>query len=371
MTSAKIAFNNLNVQVTSQEHVFAGAPGNLAAARSLVDLLLARGEYTSRIADYEHASEVADAIVKAKPGAGDAHTVHARALGTFHLFSDALAELDAATAAKGSPGPIRAARATAYMAEGRFDDADALGLWKDTANLDASGLAAAAILAGERAQADVAEQLFDQARAAYRDVSPFPLAWMDFQRGQLLERWGEKGKAKAYFAEAHDLLPEYGHPAVHLAGLDTPADAVSILEPLIGQVDDPQIDAAYADALRRVGRTDDSSKALARAKVRYDELVQKHPLAFADHAAQFYLGLGQDPAKALVLARVNAKNRPTEPAIDLWMTAALAAGSRDEACTAAAQGALLHYATAAFKATVTTTRAGCDGKGGTSAANTR
>ena len=193
---------------------------------------------------------------------------------------------------------------------------------------------------------------------------------MDFQRALLLERRGDKGNAKAYFAEAHELLPGYGHPAVHLAGLDTPAEAIAVLEPLIGKTDDPQIDAAYADALRRVGRNDDANTALARAKARYEALVQKHELAFADHAAQFYLGLGQDPQRALSLARVNAKNRPTEPALDLWITAALAAGARDEACTAAAQGAALRYSTPAFKAMLATTRSGCDGKSpGTSAAN--
>ena len=288
---------------------------------------------------------------------------------SFTFFTEELAELDAAEAAKAQAPAVRTARATVLIAQGRFDDADALGMWKDTAHLDPQALASAAILAGERGQPAESDRLFALARTSYRDVAPFPLAWMDFQRGALLERQGDRAKAKVYFQEAHEILPTYGHPAVLLAGLDTPADALLVLEPLAGKKDDPQIDAAYADMLRRLGRTEEANAPLERARSRYDELAQKHQLAFADHAAQFYLGLGHDPARALGLARDNAKNRPTEPALDLWLTAALAAGARDEACAAAAQGAALRYPTAAFTATLATTRAGCDGKGGGSATN--
>jgi hypothetical protein len=146
---------------------------------------------------------------------------------------------------------------------------------------------------------------------------------------------------------------------VHLAGLLAPREALAVLEPLVGQTDDPQVDAAYADVLRRLGRAADAEPPIARARARFEELVRSHPEAFADHAAQFDLGLGHDPARALALARANAQNRRTEPALDLLMTAALAAGTRDEACAAARQGASLPYATATFRATLDATRAGC------------
>jgi hypothetical protein len=41
----------------------------------------------------------------------------------------------------------------------------------------------------------------------------------------------------------------------------------------------------------------------------------KHLLAFADHAAEFYPGSGNDHRRALELARVEATNRPTRRAI--------------------------------------------------------
>jgi hypothetical protein len=38
-------------------------------------------------------------------------------------------------------------------------------------------------------------------------------------------------------------------------------------------------------------------------------------LAFADHAAEFYAGSGNDGQQALELARANAENRPTRRAV--------------------------------------------------------
>ena len=40
-----------------------------------------------------------------------------------------------------------------------------------------------------------------------------------------------------------------------------------------------------------------------------------HPEAFADHAAEFYSGSGNDCRRALELARVNVANRPTRRAV--------------------------------------------------------
>jgi hypothetical protein len=39
-------------------------------------------------------------------------------------------------------------------------------------------------------------------------------------------------------------------------------------------------------------------------------------LAFADHAAEFYAGSGNDRRRALELARANVANRPTRRAVN-------------------------------------------------------
>ena len=52
------------------------------------------------------------------------------------------------------------------------------------------------------------------------------------------------------------------------------------------------------------------------ARLGFEELLRKHPLAFADHASEFYAGSGGDRQWALELARLNAANRPTRRALE-------------------------------------------------------
>ncbi len=71
-----------------------------------------------------------------------------------------------------------------------------------------------------------------------------------------------------------------------------------------------------------------TSQRLARG---FEALLAKHPLAFADHGAEFYLGSGGDPARAFELAQLNLANRPTLRAFEQTHSAALAAGEVDAA----------------------------------------
>src|SRR5262249_33550039 len=57
------------------------------------------------------------------------------------------------------------------------------------------------------------------------------------------------------------------------------------------------------------------------AASRYDELIAAHPAAFADHAAEFWLGAGNDPQKGLRLAEFNLRVRKTPRAYDLMAQA--------------------------------------------------
>ena len=65
---------------------------------------------------------------------------------------------------------------------------------------------------------------------------------------------------------------------------------------------------------------------LDAARSGFDELLGRHVLAFADHAAEFYAGSGNDHRRALELARTNAVNRPTRRAINQVRTIAVSGG---------------------------------------------
>jgi hypothetical protein len=61
----------------------------------------------------------------------------------------------------------------------------------------------------------------------------------------------------------------------------------------------------------------------ARAEARYDELVARHPKAFAHHAAEFWLEAGDDPHRALRLARTNLDVRQSPRAYELFKRATI------------------------------------------------
>ena len=335
-TAPSIAIGNLNAQIESAE--------KLPWMRvSLVDLLLARGQYLGRIADYERAASIVDGWAKEKPDDPAMLLSRSNVESTFHRFADALADLDAAEKHGAKPEEITPARAGIFAATWRLDDAAALTP-KDESTMRTMPLANKGLLAGDMGNYAEEDRLMTLARDKYGDVSPFPLAWLDAQEAKMLERRGKLADARAHYARALTLVPQFATAAAHLAPHVPPNDAIAMLEPLTKTSDDPEVEVQLADALRRAGRADDAATHLKNAEARYDELLKAHPEAFADHAAAMWLGPGKDPARALPLAKANAKNRPTPEAYDLYLAAALGAHDDVEACAAGREATAIKYA---------------------------
>jgi hypothetical protein len=59
------------------------------------------------------------------------------------------------------------------------------------------------------------------------------------------------------------------------------------------------------------GHTEEAQAWRAKADARYDEWLERHQDAFADHAAEFWLTIGGDIERALRLARHNLSLRQT------------------------------------------------------------
>jgi hypothetical protein len=87
-----------------------------------------------------------------------------------------------------------------------------------------------------------------------------------------------------------------------------------------------------------MGWNDESSIWRRWAADRYDELTAMHREAFADHAAEFWLGPGNDPKKALRLATLNLEVRKTPRARELLAQAleVNTVGAASARCSAAA-----------------------------------
>jgi hypothetical protein len=105
---------------------------------------------------------------------------------------------------------------------------------------------------------------------------------------------------------------------VHLAEIyasqGRTGEAEELLLPALSSPD-PEVRWHLADVLRAQGKLDEADTQLDAARRGFDELLGKYLLAFADHAAEFYAGSGNDHPRALQLARANVANRPTRRAV--------------------------------------------------------
>ena len=166
-----------------------------------------------------------------------------------------------------------------------------------------------------------ADEVYRQAFLSYEDVSPFPLAWVCFQLGAL---WGElvsvpdPSLAAVWYRRAIAYVPGYVKARVHLAEIylsqGQTSDAKALLLPALAS-QDPEARWRLADVLSAEARFEDAAAQLAAARSGFELLLVRHLLAFADHAAEFYAGSGNDCHRALTLARANVANRPTRRAV--------------------------------------------------------
>lgn len=321
-TDPKIAIANLNAEIADRER--RAARGEDRVWPELIGRYLARARFEGRVADLVTADDASARLVAEKPNDAKAHLTRAKVLSGIHEFAAATGELDAAAKLGADPGLVRAERAAVLLAVGRENEAAAMLPVADDAR--PADLAMRAGIEARIGNAAESERLFDLARSHYTDVTPFVLAWMDFEHARALAAAGDRAHARPYLAEAATILPTYAQAVAHLAAMEPPEQALAQLAMVEKTSDDPELIAAEADALRRAGRRDDAKATATRAAARYAEVLARLPKAYADHAAWFYLGMGGDVQKALVLARENAENRPNAEAMDLLHTAEAAAG---------------------------------------------
>lgn len=166
-----------------------------------------------------------------------------------------------------------------------------------------------------------ADAVYQQAFYSYDGLSPFPLAWVCFQLGML---WGELTPvpdldlAALWYRRALAYVPGYVKARVHLAEIlashDQRGEAEMLLLPALSS-GDPEVQWRLADVLAAQHRVEEAETQLDAARSAFETLLAKHLLAFADHAAEFYAGSGNNCRRALELARANLANRPTPRAI--------------------------------------------------------
>jgi tetratricopeptide (TPR) repeat protein len=318
------AVHNMVARIELLEVQLRGAPPSQESQNRrelLVGLLMTRAQVLGHLADYDEAMELAEAGARERPQDPAALVTRARIRERLHLFADALADLDAA-ASRGAPeSSTELVRAAIFGAIGRDAEAARLLARHDAAYPDLYSLGAEAIAAARAGDMVRAEALFARARGVYRDVSPFPPAWLDFQQGRVWHERGDLARARPFYEAARARVPVYAPAVAHLAELDAKAGpdgrarAIALLRPLVAASDDPEYVADLSQLLDAGGQDRvESAHLRAMAEQGYERLLARHRAAFLDHAARFWLGPGADPARAAALAEENALLRPTAEA---------------------------------------------------------
>ena len=327
-TDGTIALVNLDAQIEGLKLQAAQARLTSRWSADLIDRLTLRGQILGCIADCERAAAMAERLAGQASDDGHAFLARARTRAWMHRFEEALADLDAAERLSPAGAEVEAERAAIFQAVGRYDEAMALRRAAVERRADFEALGALAALHSERGEIDTAEHLFGKSRERFRGVSPFGLAQLDFQRGHMWQEQGDLRRAREWLASAWCRLPGYAQAEGHLAEVEAVLGerevAIARLTRLAGASDDPDYASQLSRVLGQAGRLDEAGIWRARAEVRYDELVARHPAAFADHSAEFWLTVGGDAHRALGLAKQNFAVRQTPRARALLSRALLA-----------------------------------------------
>jgi tetratricopeptide (TPR) repeat protein len=320
-TNGLIALRNLEAQIHALRSEVALSNPTVDVQIALIELITLRGLILGRVADYELAEKDAERLVQSEPANGAALVARARTRSTFHRFLEALNDLAVAERLTPNDERINIERAAIFQALGQYDEAFAIRREAAIRRPSFETLGALAGLCAERGEIAVAEGFYMESRGRYRGVSPFPLAILDFQFGLMWMNNDRLDDARMWFDAARSRVPTYAQAQGHLAEVEAElgevATAVARLFPLAMSSDDPDYAAQLARILRDVGRADESRHWCEHAAARYDELVVRHPEAFADHAAEFWLTVGGDSDEALRLARLNFEVRKTPRAHEL------------------------------------------------------
>jgi tetratricopeptide (TPR) repeat protein len=280
----------------------------------VVELLLTRSRF---LADYEALERAATISEEHVESAAD-FLRRARTRAAVHRFADALGDVAAAERLGADGGATVNARASIFIAMGRARD---VASQLEARVVSHPGYASGTALASAYAmlgRLEDADHLYAEALDSLDTTSPFPYAWIYFARGVMwAEQGGDSARAAGLYRQALEHLPEFVAANVHLAELAMAhgdvASAIARIEPIAMSSDEPEALALLGDLHMRTGQIARGRREIERARERYESLLSRHPLAFADHAAEFYLGAGANRSgPGFLLGGISTVGAPVE-----------------------------------------------------------
>jgi tetratricopeptide (TPR) repeat protein len=337
-TDGEIAIVNLNSARLRSWSRFYQDPQRPGVAETVFECEQLTAQFVGDLSALGRLESLAEQLAQLDASSLRTTLIQAQVASALHRFSDARHYLAQASRSGAPPGEVERVMLNIDQACGTNLEAVLAGRRKIVAKSGRlEDLVALGALLAELGEADSADQTYRQALREYQDVSPFPVAWVCFQLGML---WGELVpkpqlvRAERWYRRAVLCLPSYVRARVHLAEIylidGRTGDAETTLRSAIAS-GDPEVSWKLADVLNADERVAEASQQLEAARSGFETLLDRHLLAFADHGAEFYAGSGGDPLRALELAQVNLKNRPTLRAFEQTHAIAFKAGEMDVA----------------------------------------
>lgn len=325
-TDGVLARSNLDARVGALESLERRGSMHPGVFAELTEARLSRASFFGVHGDLDRAR-----AARVDEGSADALALAARVAGAVHELDEAEALLDRATALDGDERAL--ARSTIDLAHERnLQDVLRLRQRRASERPTFERLAELAPVYAALGRFDEADETYVRALRSYRDVSPFVVAAIQFQRGVM---WAERADrpelALPLYRDAVARLPGYVVANVHLAELESPDAAIERLRRLAEETEDPEPASVLAELLM-ARDPEAAARYRDRATERYDSLLARFPDAFADHAAEHFMGPGADPERAWRLASSQLEARRTDRHLQLSIDAALATGRASEAC---------------------------------------
>jgi tetratricopeptide (TPR) repeat protein len=331
-TAGDLAVRNHESSLERCWYVLRRWPDRKGTAEQLLDEERRRMHFLGDTSALDRLTTLSCELRARRPSSPDTHLIAAQVASLLHQFAKARAHLNEAMACGAPEDASSRVRLAIEQAVGenlpavlatRQEIAEATGALQDLVPLGA--------LLADIGEYEEADRTYVRAIRQYRDLSPFALAWVCLRMGVL---WGEtiperdRSRAAHWYRQAIAYLPAYTRARVHLAEIHLDAGEHDAAEELLLPVvdsGDPEVLWRLAQTMAAQGRAEEAELQRAAARAAFDTLLARHELAFADHAAGFYLSSGANIGRACHLARLNLANRPTLQAFELAHRAVKAA----------------------------------------------
>ena len=295
-TAGDIAAINLESARQRSWNRFWRAPEQPGIAELIVEQEQLTAQFMGDLAAFDRLEMLVNELARAEPESGRTALIAAQVACSTHRFAEARESL-ARAVARGAPS----------------DATDRLLLTIDQATGSESVRGACGAARTRRAARTLGGA--DSARCAARRSGRIRRGRSHLRRGaarrirmyrrslprgcafQLGVLWGESvpapdaERAAKWYRAAIDYLPCYVKARVHLAEIyldeGRTRDATALLAPAL-ESGDPEVSWRLADIAQAAGDAGEAALQLAAARSGFEALLAKHPLAFADHGAEFY-----------------------------------------------------------------------------------